>query len=199
MGDSDFELRGFDTARVPMFSDFQKQRIAELLEEYEARVVAISPGLFKCPFPPKSRERFPLRTFDQSLYQGWRDAQAMVDYHFEELLPKSIEYAHQIGAQKIVIFSFQRGTGSAIQIPDGVLETLYRSSEVSAQSGLELVVEVEDGYWADTGKHTANFNPVSQSPCPGSELGPGQCLRSRRYTFSRWLRSGSPVCKARPL
>jgi hypothetical protein len=75
-GVHDFELRGFGADRVPNFSAFEKQRIRELLEEFEARIVAISPGLFKIPYPGAKRERFPLRAFDAALYERWQAAQA---------------------------------------------------------------------------------------------------------------------------
>ena len=74
-GIHDFELRGFGTQRVPLFSDFKKQRVRELMEEYNAHVVAISPGLFKIPFSPRKREHFPLQVIDSSLYQKWHDTQ----------------------------------------------------------------------------------------------------------------------------
>ena len=59
-GVSVYELRGFGTQRVPLFTQFQKSRIEELLDQYSVRIVAISPGLFKCPNPLSQREHFPL-------------------------------------------------------------------------------------------------------------------------------------------
>src|SRR5512136_802071 len=77
-GIQDFELRGYGTRRVPLFSDFQKHRIRELLEAYGARVVAISPGLFKIPYPSRKRETISLQVLDSTLYQKWHDAHSLV-------------------------------------------------------------------------------------------------------------------------
>ncbi|HEU4746298.1 MAG TPA: hypothetical protein VFS61_13720, partial [Anaerolineales bacterium] len=46
-GIHDFELRGFFTDRAPRFSAYQKQRLRDALDEFQARIVAIGPGLFK--------------------------------------------------------------------------------------------------------------------------------------------------------
>ena len=48
-GIRDFELRGYFTDRAPRLSDYQKQRLRDLLVEYQARIIAIGPGLFKVP------------------------------------------------------------------------------------------------------------------------------------------------------
>ncbi len=52
-----------------LFSPYQQQRIRELMDEFGVRIVVISPGLFKYPYPAAQRERFPLRTFDVALYE----------------------------------------------------------------------------------------------------------------------------------
>lgn len=79
MGVRHFELRTYNTDRVPLFSDFQKARIQELLDAYQAKVVAISPGIFKCPFPTGPRDHFPLHAFDRALYANWKAARDVVD------------------------------------------------------------------------------------------------------------------------
>jgi sugar phosphate isomerase/epimerase len=142
---------------VPLFSDFQKERLKELIDEFGVRIIAISPGLFKCPFPARQRERFALRAFDQSLYQQWRTAQDHVKYHREELLPASLEFARDFGAGIVVIFSFQRGDASTQQPPDEVMEVLHDAARHADHSGLLLAIEVENGFWADTGQHAAEF------------------------------------------
>lgn len=151
------ELRGFETNRVPLFTAFQKARIAELLDEYQASVVAISPGLFKFPYPARTRERFTLRSFDAKLYESWQASRELLRYQLEELLPASLEYAKQVGAPLIVIFSFHRGAASSIPVPDEVLQTLHDAAEQAAKAGLDLAIEVEDEYWADTGARAAEL------------------------------------------
>jgi sugar phosphate isomerase/epimerase len=150
-----FELRGVGGERVPVLSDFHKARLDELVDEYQIEIVAISPGLFKCPYPPKKRERFSLRTFDQALYQGWRSAHDLVQYQLEELLPASVEYALKMKAGLIVAFSFDRAGQPPGPAPDGALEALQQAAGLVGKFGLKLAIEVEDGFWADTGQSTA--------------------------------------------
>jgi sugar phosphate isomerase/epimerase len=175
-GLSAFELRGFGIDRVPLFTPFQKSRIREILDQYNVRIVAISPGLFKCPFPMGQRERFPLRSFDHALYQRWRQPRDVVKYHLEELLPLSIEYANELGAGKIVAFGFERGTGSGTVVPDEILALFRRAAEQVAQAGLELVVEVESGFWVDTGSNAAQVVRAVDHPALGINWDPGNAI-----------------------
>jgi sugar phosphate isomerase/epimerase len=156
-GVRDFELRCMDTQRVPLFSDYQKDRLKELIDEFGVRIVAISPGLFKCPFPSEGRPRFALRAFDQSLYQQWRSSKDVVRYHQEELLPLSLEFARDFGAGIVVIFSFQRGDGASPHAPDELLEILHGASQQAVNAGVLLAIEVENQFWADTGQHAADI------------------------------------------
>ncbi len=175
-GVSAFELRGFGTDRVPLLNPFQKSRIHELLDAYDVEIVAISPGLFKCPFPIGQRDRFPLRTFDRDLYQQWRQPRDVVKYHQEELLPLSIEFAREIGAGKIVAFGFERDTQSAMTVPEEVLTAIWQAAEQTANAGLELVIEVEAEYWVDTGKNAAEIMRTVNHPALGINWDPGNAL-----------------------
>jgi sugar phosphate isomerase/epimerase len=177
-GISQFELRGYGTERAPLYSPYQKQRVRELLEEYHVIVCAISPGLFKIPFSAKKRERFPVQTIDSTLYQKWQDGRSLIRYHLEELLPASIDYAKEIGAATIVIFSFMRGEAPPDHIPDEILETLHFAASATGAAGLRLVIEVEDGFWADSGFNTAQiFKSVDQSSL-GVNWDPGNAIVS---------------------
>jgi sugar phosphate isomerase/epimerase len=175
-GVRDFELRGFGTHRVPLLTDYQKQRIKELLEEFGARIVAISPGLFKIPYPPAERGRFPLRTFDVALYQQWRGAHDQVKYHLEELLPASLEYAKEVGAGQIIAFGFHRGGQAAGIAPDEVLQALRHGAEQAHEVGLQIAVEVEDAFWADTGERTAEMMKAVDHPALGVNWDPGNAF-----------------------
>lgn len=156
-GVKDFELRCMDTQRVPLFSDYQKERLKELVDEFGVKLIAISPGLFKCPFPARQRQRFALRAFDQSLYQQWRTAIDILKYHREELLPASLEFARDFGAGMVIIFSFQRGDASPQQAPDEVLEVIHDAAQQAQNAGTLLAIEVESQFWADTGQNAADL------------------------------------------
>ena len=175
-GVRDFELRGFGTDRVPLFSTYQKDRLKELLDEFEARIVAISPGLFKIPYPLGPRQRFSFSTLDYELHQQWRTGRDKVKYHLEELLQLSIEYAKDIGAGLIVRFRIHRGGEPAGKSPDEVLEALQQAAERVGQAGLQLVIEVEDEFWADTGARTAEMLKAINHPALGVNWDPGNAF-----------------------
>ncbi len=175
-GVENFELRGFGTKRVPVLSTFQADRLLELREEFGVSFIAISPGLFKCPYPLGARERFPLRTFDYDLHTRWRQARDLVQYHMQELLPQSIEFAGRIGAGIIVLFGFHRGSETAGEAPDEVLEALQRAAESAHEAGLQMAVEVEEGFWADTGARTAEIIRALDHPAIGVNWDPGNAI-----------------------
>jgi sugar phosphate isomerase/epimerase len=175
-GIRDFELRGFGTARVPFFSDYQKEIVKETLHAFGARVVAISPGLFKFPYPSASRERFPLSVIDHDLYRHWRDAHSLLRQHMEEVLPASIAYAKELGAGLIIAFSFHRGSRPPGRAPDEVLEALRQAAEEAAAHRLRLAIELEDGFWADTGAHASEVVRSVNHPALGINWDPGNAI-----------------------
>ncbi len=175
-GVRDFELRGWDIYRVPYFTPFQMQRLRELIDQYGIRIAAISSGLFKCPYPLSTRNQFPLRTFDASLYQSWQDMRDRVKQHVDERLPASVNFAQKVGAGTIVAFSFERGSQPPGLPPDEILETFQRAAEQVRRAGLQLVIEVEDGFWADTGANTAALLRAVNHPALGVNWDPGNAI-----------------------
>ena len=175
-GVRDFELRGFETQRVPLFTDYQKQRLRELLDEFDVQIIAISPGLFKIPLPARNRERFPLRASDIHLYENWRDAKSLVQYHRTELLPASLEYARTLGVNRVIIFSFHRGECSPVNVPEEVLIILKEAAELAEKSGIQLCLEVEDQFWGDTGSRTAGIVAQINHPALGINWDPGNAF-----------------------
>lgn len=171
-----FELRGFGDRRVPLFTPFQKSRIEELIDQLKVRIIAISPGLFKCPNPLTPREHFPIGIIDQTLFEKWRRPRDLVNYHLQELLPLSIEYAQAIGAEKIVAFSFERGDLEGKTVPDEVLTAIHEAAEQCARADLKLVIEVEAGFWCDTGANTAAIMRAIEHPALGVNWDPGNAL-----------------------
>lgn len=152
-----FELRGIGSQRVPCYTDYQKQRVLEMREAYGIQFVAISPGLFKIPFPSKRREQFSLQAIDTNYYEQWKAAHCLLEYHTNELLPASIAYAKQVGAHQIIAFSFARGGNPPGLPPDEILEIFQQAAREVAQAGLQLSIEVENGFWADTGARAAEI------------------------------------------
>jgi len=175
-GVSDFELRGIATNRVPLFSDFQQTRLKELIETFDVNIVAISPGLFKCPYPLTPRLHFPVQVIDQTLFQRWRSPLDVVKYHMEELLPLSISYAQEMGIQTIIAFSFERSSSQATSAPEEVQRTLYEAAEQVGAAGLQLVLEVETDFWADTGANSAALIQAINHPALAINWDPGNAF-----------------------
>jgi sugar phosphate isomerase/epimerase len=178
-----FELRGIGSQRVPCFSDYQKQRVLELREAYGIHIAAISPGLFKIPYPAKKRQQFSLQVIDSSYYDQWQAARRLLDYHVQELLPASIEYAKQVGARQIIAFGFERGSRPPGLPPDEILEIFQRAARQVAQAGLQLAIEVENNFWADTGERTAAIMRRVGEPGFGVNWDPGNAFEAGDTPF----------------
>lgn len=150
-----FELRGFFTDRVPRFSEYQKHQLRCILRDYDAQVIALAPGLFKIAYPPKEAFRWSFGVLDAPSYESWAEAQRMVRYHMEELLPATLDYAAELGASKVMTFGFDRGGAAPGLPPEEILNAFRQAAERAAAAGVTLAIETEEGFWADTGERSA--------------------------------------------
>jgi len=175
-GINDFELRGFFTDRVPVFSSYQRKHLQDVLKAYGARIIAIGPGLFKIPFPARIASGASLSWLDKAEYDRWEQSQRLVDYHLNELLPQSLDYANELGAHLVLIFGFDRSGAPAGKAPDGVLECLFKAAERAKAANLKLVIENEAGFWADTGEHTSRIVRSINHPALGVNWDPGNAF-----------------------
>lgn len=175
-GVRDFELRGFFTDRAPRFSTYQKQRLHDLLVEHHSRIIAIGPGLFKMAFPAQRAPRETLGWMDRSGYESWSGAVQAVQYHLNELLPESLDYANELGAHLVVIFGFDRAGAPPGEPPEEALNTLRLAAERAAAAGLELALENEAGFWADTGGRTAHIVRTINHPALKINWDPGNAF-----------------------
>jgi sugar phosphate isomerase/epimerase len=140
---------------MPDFSAFQRVRLREVLADYQARVVAVTPGLFKLPYPLAVPDRPTLAWMDHAGYEHWRALHSQFRQQVEERLPAACDYANELGAQVVVAFGFERAGAPPGPPPDEVLNCLHRAAERAAAAGLKLALETEAGFWADTGQRTA--------------------------------------------
>lgn len=152
-----FELRGYFTDRAPRLSAYQKQSVKDTLEEYQAKVVAIGPGLFKIPYPTVRADRATLGWMDLRQYERWSNSKHLLDSHLNELLPASLDYANELGAKLVIIFSLERPAAPTEELPEEMLNCLWQAAEKAKAQGIRLAIETEAGYWADTGAHTAQI------------------------------------------
>jgi sugar phosphate isomerase/epimerase len=175
-GIRDFELRGFYADRAPNLSAYQVEQLGNILAQYQAKIIAISPGLFKIPYPVGRREEASLAWLDQGLFQRWRSLADAVKYHCQELLPASFEFAKSLGIERILIFGFHRHGHPPGPAPDEVLEILQDAADQALGTGVQLLVEVEDEFWADTGARTAAMMQALDHPALAVNWDPGNAF-----------------------
>lgn len=174
------ELRGIGQARYPFVTDLERVRVPQLLAEAGLPVAAISPGLFKIPFPsPAPVDTRILRWEDAAVFARTASAEALVRRHLEVVLPESIDAARAIGAPTIVAFSFDRGNGQAPgRAPDGVVDVLRDAARLVAAAGLVLAIEVEHICWGDTAARTAELIGRVGHPAIGINWDPANAYRA---------------------
>lgn len=150
-----FELRGMHVGRVPALDEHALFRLRAGIAAFGVAITAISPGLFKFAHPDAAPERSNLEWMDRGFHSGWAEARAMLAHHLDTLLPASIAFAESVGAEFVIAFSFHRAFRPPGPAPSAVVDTLGRAAETARAAGRTLLVETEEGFWADTGARTA--------------------------------------------
>ncbi|MHB8621334.1 MAG: sugar phosphate isomerase/epimerase family protein [Chloroflexota bacterium] len=174
------ELRGVAERRYPNVSDYWRARVPELLAESGLGVAAISPGLFKIPYPtPPPLSTRNLRWEDALLFERGKEARALVDYHLHELLPAAIGAALELRARTIVCFSFDRaGSAPPGPTPDAVVQVLRQAAETASKAGLMLAMEVEHVCWGDVASRAADIARRVDHPSFGINWDPANDFRA---------------------
>jgi sugar phosphate isomerase/epimerase len=175
-GVSHFELRGVFDARVPRLPPHLRRRLVRAVREFGVTVTALSPGLFKCPFPDDAPASSNLGWMDKGHFESWDECRATVDDHLRHLLPESIELAAELGARSLIAFGFSRSGRPAGPSPAGVAEMLAQAAEIAANAGIALLVETEEGFWADTGARSAALVERVGHPSLGINWDPANAL-----------------------
>lgn len=159
-----FELRGVHETRVPRISNHARQRLLRAIERYGVSITAVSPGLFKIPFPATERIHSNLIWMDAEFADAQARAQALLADHLENLLPESIAFAQSVGARYLIAFSFGRNGAPQGPAPQGVIDAITHAAETAAAAGVELLIENEEGHFADTGLRSANLIERIRAP-----------------------------------
>lgn len=175
-GVSRFELRGVHEARVPRISEHVRRRLLRAIESLGVTITAISPGLFKIPLPAAEPARSNLGWMDEGFFRQWSDARALLRDHVENLLPESLDFAAEAGAAFVIAFSFHRGGHPAGDAPQEVVDTLRTAAEAAAALGLTLLIETEEGHWANTGARTAALIERIAHPALAANWDPANAL-----------------------
>ena len=175
-GVSHFELRGVYDRRVPRLSAHARRRLARAVKTLGVTVTAISPGLFKIPFPADQPVHSNLGWMDEGFFRAWSDQCALLEDHVVNLLPESLDFAAEVGADFVIAFSFHRAGASAGPAPAGVVETLAAAAETAKARGLTLLVETEEGHWANSGALTAALLERADHPALAANWDPANAL-----------------------
>ena len=154
-----FELRMLSTGRVPGISDAERRDLHRIIDEYGVRITALSPGLFKY----------------------FVDDAGRLQADMEDMLPRTLDLAAELGVSSVIVFGFQRRDRSSIEEEELVLQSLREAAAIAKASQQDLLIENEPGYWFDTGINTARMieridRPnlfANWDPC-NAYLGPGQ-------------------------
>lgn len=156
-GVQDFELRGVYDQRVPRLASHTKRRLQRAVRSFGVGITAVSPGLFKIPFPDAEPRQSNLGWMDAEFHHSWEASRALLADHIDRLLPESLDFAAGIGAPFLIAFSFHRAGNPQGSAPAGVVETLALAAEQAASRGIGLLVETEEGHWANTGARSAEL------------------------------------------
>ena len=159
-----FELRGMHDARVPRLSPTQRRRLVRAIKAFDVRITAISPGLFKIAFPLETPKTSNLAWMEREFHNSWANAEALVSEHVERLLPESLDFASEVGAEHLIAFSFHRGGRPSGPAPAQLVEVLARAAELAQSAGVSLIIENEEGHWANTGAHSAALIAATGMP-----------------------------------
>ena len=150
-----FELRGVHSDRVPRISAHAEARLLRAIRDFGVEITAVSPGLFKIPFPAGEPERSNLGWMDAAFFRRFEDGRAALRDHMDRLLPETIDFATKVGARFIVAFSFHRAGAPGGPAPAEAIDCLGAAADRVRASGLTLLVETEEGFFADTGARSA--------------------------------------------
>jgi sugar phosphate isomerase/epimerase len=180
LGVQGVELRGIGEHRYPDVSRLMQARVPELLSEYQLPVVSLSPGLFKIPLPKHVPENDRVLLWDDAIgYAREQRAAEVLAYHVEELLPRTIEAAADLGCPLINCFSFLRGVESwDAPIPERVIELLRHAAKLAAKSGLILSIENDGSCWGATTGLLAHLLGLVAQPNVGVTWDPANAYRA---------------------
>lgn len=150
-----FELRGMFDQRVPRLSPYAERRLKRAIDDFGIAITAVSPGLFKIPYPVGQPQRSNLHWMDNEFHHAWQEIRERLEDHRLNLLPQALDFANAVGARFLIGFSFSRGGLPGGMAPEPILETLAEAAGIAKADGIELLIENEEGHWADTGARAA--------------------------------------------
>ena len=124
----------------------QVREIRRLLDRYRFKVSMIDTGVFKCTLPgtrPIAGEKHDYTAANQYSKQY-------------DVLKRAIERAHQLGTDKIRVFSFWRVANPEAHY-SRIADDLSKASEIAGKSGVRVLLENESACNVGTGHESAKM------------------------------------------
>ncbi|HOO26032.1 MAG TPA: sugar phosphate isomerase/epimerase [Clostridiales bacterium] len=126
LGIKRIELRNSHMGRVPFWDDESKEMLQDLIDDYEFKITALSPGTFKCKLQnPDLDEQF-------------------------KTLEKTIEFAKEFEVEKIIIFAFEQTEDDGPSGYEKVLDYVGRAALLGQKNGIIIAAENEKGGYNDS-------------------------------------------------
>jgi sugar phosphate isomerase/epimerase len=160
------ELRGIANQRIGNLDTFNYDNLVKNIRRFDVKVAALSPGIFKIPFPLGVYEgNTVLRWQDENEFYQQQHIKELADMHLKKLLPESIENAQRLDAGIIVVFSFNRPEAAPEHaIPQFVVDYLGEASRMAERAGIKLVLENEHICWGDNSENALEIIRQVNSP-----------------------------------
>ena len=195
-GVTEFELRGVHEGRLPRISSHARRRLVRAVRDFGVSITAVSPGLFKGSFPADAPQRSNLHWMDAGYDSAWSAARAMLADHLDALLPETLDFAREVGATNVIAFSFRRDGAGGDGIPGAVAEAISLAADRAGAAGLDLLVETEEGHWANTGARTAALIGAAGRPANlGVNWDPANALIDGDVPFPDGWRAVRPLVR----
>lgn len=134
-GIRNLEIREIWGKRIPDIDEEQRGALIDIMNLYGARIVAISPGIFKVP----------------------ASEDEVIMNHLNVRLMRSFELAKDLGTTIIIVFSPIRGETPENEIVQGWIPHLGAAAKAARGRDLYLALENEHDCLADTGANAAGL------------------------------------------
>jgi sugar phosphate isomerase/epimerase len=166
-----FEIRCLVSGRVPALDRAEWNELVSLTGDQGLTITALSPGVFKHPLSRK----------------------ADIEKELSDVLPKTIDLAHECGARLIIVFGFAREQGEQAGNDQAAVAVLRRAAELASRNGVTLAVENEPGFHCDTGANTRTIIEHVGSAALGANWDPCNAYGTAEIPYPQGYEAVKPV------
>jgi sugar phosphate isomerase/epimerase len=156
-----FEIRCLPSGRVPAIDSAELAAVKAIVHERGVRITALSPGIFK-----------------HTLFQT-----AAIEHEINDVLPRTINMARDLGCSLIIVFGFQRTADDRAGFYERACEYMRRAATIAQASGMAIAIENEPGFWCDTGVNTRQLILDVGMPSLGANWDPANAFGTTERPF----------------